>query len=93
MSVTAKLSTGQGQGQVTKCHERSQESKILFRMSIDQIKRDDSFSNEHMIYSYFCTYNFFARIIKKSRPFCNLTPYKPTTEKGRVNPGSHKVKF
>ena len=35
----------------------------------------------------------FARKIQKSRPFCNLAPFKSTTEKGRVNPGSNKVKF
>ena len=35
----------------------------------------------------------FARIIQKSKPFCNLTPCKSTTEKGQVNLVSHKVKF
>ena len=35
----------------------------------------------------------FARMIQKLRPFCNLTPCKPSTEEGQVNPGSHKVKF
>ena len=37
-------------------------------------------------------YGHFSRIIQKSKPFCNLTPYKSTT-KGWVNPGSYKVKF
>ena len=35
----------------------------------------------------------FSSRIQKSKPFCNLTPCKTTTEKGQVNLGSHKVKF
>ena len=35
----------------------------------------------------------FSRRIEKSKPFYNLTPCKSSTEKGRVNPGSCKVKF
>ena len=36
---------------------------------------------------------YFARRIRKSKPLCNLTPCKPTTEKGQVNLGSHKFNF
>ena len=54
VSIRAKISTGQGQAQFMKCHKRSQESNILFRMMIIQIEHGDSFSHEHMIYSYFC---------------------------------------
>ena len=56
-------------------HERSPESKILFRT---------------------CGIWFIvtsAHRIQKSKPFCNLTPCKSTTEEDQVNPGSHKVKF
>ena len=40
-----------------------------------------------------CFIATFARIIKKSKPFCNPTPCKSVTENGQVNLGSHKVKL
>ena len=75
MSIRVILSTGQGQGQVTKCHERSPNSKILFRACGT------------------CSLGTFARRIKKSKPFCNITPKKvndrewsgqPLVTKGQV---------
>ena len=38
-------------------------------------------------------WSHFARKIKKSKPFGNLTPCKSTAKEGRFNPGSFKGKF
>ena len=64
-----------GEGQVTKDHERSPNSKTLFRACGA------------------CFLGTFARRIRKSKPFCNLTPKSQRKRRIRSTPGSHEVKF
>ena len=61
-----------------------------------QVTKGYERSRESKIHFRSCSTLFiftFTRRTIKSKPFCNLTPCKSTTEKDQVNPGAHNVKF